>query len=221
MNRLLALLIAALFVTSTAIAKEGDSVASDAKKLAKESLSKEDREIKAKELRAAKEEKLKAAKDAKEEREKSGKSKKESKELDDKDAQYRDSKKGKGENSRGKSEEAKEKTSKAKEERELNKEDQVRDKTDQAKERVKEAKGTRETKKPRADASIGRGAEAATAAGASAGKSLGNLTAGPRDVDKNGNRLTDQQMRMKECSSLGKGRNQEEFRAFMSGCLQN
>jgi hypothetical protein len=57
--------------------------------------------------------------------------------------------------------------------------------------------------------------------GAAARAKLGDLKPGPNDLDKNGKQLTQQQMKMKECSSMGKGRNQADFRAFMSECLKN
>jgi len=57
--------------------------------------------------------------------------------------------------------------------------------------------------------------------GAAARSKIGELKPGPNDVDKNGKQLTSQQMKMKECSSMGKGRNQADFRAFMSECLKS
>ena len=61
----------------------------------------------------------------------------------------------------------------------------------------------------------------AAADGAAARNKIGDLKPGPNDLDKNGKQLTSQQMKMKECSSMGKGRNQEDFRSFMSECLKN
>ena len=61
----------------------------------------------------------------------------------------------------------------------------------------------------------------AAAEGAAARAKIGDLKPGPNDLDKNGKQLTSQQMKMKECSGLGKGRNQADFRAFMSECLKN
>jgi translation initiation factor 4G len=61
----------------------------------------------------------------------------------------------------------------------------------------------------------------AGADGAAARAQIGKPVAGPNDVDKNGKQLTSQQMKMKSCSAMGKGRNQADFREFMSECLKN
>ena len=70
-----------------------------------------------------------------------------------------------------------------------------------------------------AKANLPKGSPAAE--GAAARAKIGDLKPGPNDLDKNGKQLTSQQMKMKECSALGKGRNQADFRAFMSECLKN
>ena len=75
--------------------------------------------------------------------------------------------------------------------------------------------------KPTKSSSVSLPKGSPEAEGAAARAKIGELKPGPNDVDKNGKQLTSQQMKMKECSSLGKGRNQADFRAFMSECLKS
>jgi flagellar biosynthesis GTPase FlhF len=124
-------------------------------------------------------------------------------------------------------EEKAEKAAKAKE----NKETKVKEKVDtpvaEKKQEVKEATKQVESKtnnpapvaKEPTKANLPKGS--ASAEGAAARAKIGELKPGPNDLDKNGKQLTSQQMKMKECSAMGKGRNQADFRAFMSECLKN
>ena len=84
---------------------------------------------------------------------------------------------------------------------------------------VKESELTKPTKPAPKKTVNNTGSPAAD--GAAARAKIGELKPGPNDVDKNGKQLTSQQMKMKECSSMGKGRNQADFRAFMSECLKS
>jgi hypothetical protein len=58
------------------------------------------------------------------------------------------------------------------------------------------------------------------AEGAAARREIGELTPGPKDLDKNGNPLTAQNLKMRECAKRGKGRNKDDYSAFMSECLK-
>ncbi len=105
-----------------------------------------------------------------------------------------------------------EKIAKAKEDKET----LTKEKSEKAA-KVKDDKETIAKEKVTKQAPTGK----AAADGAAARNKIGDLKPGPNDLDKNGKQLTSQQMKMKECSSMGKGRNQEDFRSFMSECLKN
>ena len=124
-------------------------------------------------------------------------------------------------------EEKAEKAAKAKENKESKSKDKsetsVAEKKQEAKEAIKPAESKANNPAPVAKeptkAKLPKGSPAAE--GAAARAKIGDLKPGPNDLDKNGKQLTSQQMKMKECSALGKGRNQADFRAFMSECLKN
>jgi outer membrane biosynthesis protein TonB len=124
-------------------------------------------------------------------------------------------------------EEKAEKAAKAKENKEPKakekSESSVAEKKQEAKEATKQVESKANSPAPIAKeptkANLPKGSPAAE--GAAARAKIGDLKPGPNDLDKNGKQLTSQQMKMKECSALGKGRNQADFRAFMSECLKN
>jgi hypothetical protein len=124
-------------------------------------------------------------------------------------------------------EEKAEKAAKAKENKESKSKDKsetsVAEKKQEAKEAIKPTESKANNPAPVAKeptkANLPKGSPAAE--GAAARAKIGDLKPGPNDLDKNGKQLTSQQMKMKECSALGKGRNQADFRAFMSECLKN
>jgi hypothetical protein len=124
-------------------------------------------------------------------------------------------------------EEKAEKAAKAKENKETKVKEKVETPVAEKKQEVKEATKQVESKtnnpapvaKEPTKANLPKGS--ASADGAAARAKIGELKPGPNDLDKNGKQLTSQQMKMKECSAMGKGRNQADFRAFMSECLKN
>jgi len=124
-------------------------------------------------------------------------------------------------------EEKAEKAAKAKENKETKVKEKVETPVAEKKQEVKEATKQVESKtnnpapvaKEPTKANLPKGS--ASAEGAAARAKIGELKPGPNDLDKNGKQLTSQQMKMKECSAMGKGRNQADFRAFMSECLKN
>jgi flagellar biosynthesis GTPase FlhF len=124
-------------------------------------------------------------------------------------------------------EEKAEKAAKAKENKEPKakekSESSVAEKKQEAKEATKQVESKANSPAPIAKeptkANLPKGSPAAE--GAAARAKIGDLKPGPNDLDKNGKQLTSQQMKMKECSAMGKGRNQADFRAFMSECLKN